>query len=95
MTIYAIMLPNPQPNLAAAILATYPDDHYKINETQWLVSGTGTALEVVSKLGIYDPKDSGRHTGTAVVFATTSYHGRAPTAIWDWIKVKLEGGSNG
>jgi hypothetical protein len=26
----------------------------------------------------------------AIVFATSSYFGRAPATVWEWIKVKLE-----
>lgn len=95
MTIFAILLPLPQPNLAAAIKRAYPLDHLMITETQWLISSTGTVIEVTAKLGIYDKERSNNPpTGSAIVFAISSYFGRAPTPVWDWIRSKLEARPN-
>jgi hypothetical protein len=91
MTIFTVLMPSPQPNLSAEIKRIYPLDHLSLNETQWLISATGTVTEVCAKLGIYDPsRPTAPMTGLAVVFTTTSYFGRAPTNIWDWLKAKLE-----
>lgn len=91
MTIFAIMLPGPQPQVAEAIRRLFPLDHYTISETQFLVSASGTAIDVSAKLGVYDPKQpSAPSNGNAVVFATSSYFGRAPATVWDWLKAKLE-----
>jgi len=91
MTIFAILLPIPQPRLVEAIKAAYPNDWLSLNDTQWLVSAAGTVIEVCAKIGIADPNNrNAAHVGNAVVFATTSYYGRAPTPVWDWIKAKLE-----
>ena len=91
MAIFVVILPSAEPALAAAIRAAYPEDHFSINDTQWLISDKTTATEVTAKLGIFDPKEPKKAaTGSAIVFATTSYFGRAPTPVWDWIKAKLE-----
>jgi hypothetical protein len=91
MTIFAILLPAPQPKLAEAIKEAYPTEHFSINDTQWLISANGTAVDVTAKIGIYDAKQPERPpTGGGIVFAITSYYGRAPTPVWDWIKAKLE-----
>ena len=96
MTIFAILLPAPQPNLAAAIKRAYPQDHLMITETQWLVSSSGTVIEVTAKVGIHDrDRPNNPSTGSAIVFAMSSYFGRAPTQIWDWIRSKLEARPNG
>jgi hypothetical protein len=96
MTIFAILLPTPNPQLADAIKAAYPNDWLSLNETQFLVSSVGTAIEVSAKIGVADPTDPQKpRIGTAVIFATTSYYGRAPTPVWDWIKAKLERPPNG
>ena len=96
MTIFAVLLPNNQPKVVAAIQREFPNDHLQVTPLQWLVSGSGTALNVTTKLGIYDPKEpAAPASGNAIVFAVSSYHGRAPTPIWDWVKSKLEGTSGG
>jgi hypothetical protein len=96
MTIFAILLPAPNPGLAESIKAAYPNDWLSLNDTQFLVSSSGTVIEVSIKIGVADPNDRQEPTvGPAVIFATTSYYGRAPTPVWDWIKAKLESPPNG
>ncbi len=96
MTIFAILLPTPEPKVVNAIKAAYPNDHLPINEYQWLVSATGTAIDVSAKLGIFDPKSPGAAPiGNAVIFSTNGYFGRAQTNIWEWIKAKLEATPSG
>jgi hypothetical protein len=91
MTIFAILLPTPQPKLVAAIKAAYVDEHLALNDTQWLVSAGGTAMDVSAKIGVTDPNNrQATPVGSAVIFSITSYYGRAPTPVWDWIKAKLE-----
>jgi hypothetical protein len=96
MTIFALLMPLPQPPLEEAIKREFPNDHYAINDTQWLISASGTVIDVSAKIGIADPKmPSAPATGNGVIFATSSYYGRAPQPIWDWIKAKLEAPPNG
>ena len=91
MTIFAVLMPSPQPKLTEAIKTVFPKNHLSINDTQWLISTTGTVTELSAKLGIYDAaKPQSPASGDAVVFATSAYFGRAPATIWDWIKAKLE-----
>lgn len=95
MTIFAILLPSPQPKLAEAIVAAYPNNYLKITDTQWLVSGGGTVIEVTAKIGVYDPKQPDNPvSGSAIVISMSAYYGRAPTPVWDWIKAKLEAPTN-
>ena len=96
MTIFAILLPPPEPKVVNAIKTAYPNDHFSINETQWLISTAGTAIDVSAKLGVYDPRTPlAPPSGNAVIFATNGYFGRAPTNIWEWIKAKLEATPSG
>jgi hypothetical protein len=96
MTIFAILMQSEQPSIAAKILSAFPTDHYHLSDTQWLISSQGTVMDISTKLGIADPNNlSLPSTGSAIIFATSSYYGRAPQPIWDWIKAKLEGRQNG
>jgi hypothetical protein len=90
MTIFAVLFPSPQPAVAGQIVAKYPNDHLRLSETQYLISSRSTVVEVSNSIGVSGPEPF-TPTGLAVIFATSSYFGRAPTNVWDWIKVKLEG----
>jgi len=96
MTVFAILLPAPNPKLADAIKAAYPDEWLALSDTQYLVSSAGTAMEVSTKVGIADPNDRQKPSlGSAVIIAMSSYYGRAPTPVWEWVKTKLEKPPNG
>ena len=77
-------------DLGAVIKAAFPEDVYELGDNAWLVSDSGTAVEVSNKIGITDGS-----VGAAVVIEAASYYGRANPAIWSWIKAKWEGGPNG
>ena len=55
MTIFAILMPQPQPDLAEEIKRVYPNDYLALNETQWLVSSKQTVVEVSHAIGISAP----------------------------------------
>jgi hypothetical protein len=95
MTIFAILMPTPQPPLAASIKDIFPTDHLEVSPTQWLVSSKGTVNEVSDKIGVTGPKADPAPKGIAIIFATSSYFGRAPSTVWDWIKIKLESTPSG
>lgn len=91
MTIFTVLLPRPQPALADKITSEFQTDALRISDTQWLVSGAGTAMEISKKLGIADPVHPDLPPiGEGIVFATNGYFGRAPANVWEWIKAKLE-----
>jgi hypothetical protein len=96
MTIFAVLLPTPQAAIAAEIEKSFPNDNLRLNETQYLISAGGTAIDLSAKLGLYDPKEPTKPAiGSAVVLATSSYFGRAPTGVWEWMKAKLESPPSG
>ena len=95
MTIFAIMMPQPQPGLVAEVEKLFPNDFIMLSDTQYLVSFNGTAVDLCAKLGIYNLKEKDKPaSGVAVVFATSSYFGRGPATVWDWLKTKLEATPN-
>ena len=95
MTIFAVLMPTPQQPIVDAIKREFSADHLMLNDTQYLVSATGTAQDLSVKLGLYHPQKSETPpVGSAVVLASSAYFGRAPSNVWEWMKVKLEA-SNG
>lgn len=96
MTIFVLLFPAPQPQLTAEIVRLFKDNHLALSDTQYLISASGTAIELTARLGIYDASQPAKpSTGNALIFATSSYYGRGPTHVWDWIKAKLEAPASG
>ena len=96
MSIFAVLLPTPQPALVAEIRRLFPDNHLALNETQYLISTLGTAEELTVRLGMGPAVEGGPPlTGSDVVLAISSYYGRAPTPVWDWMYAKLEAPARG
>jgi len=96
MTIFAVLMPMPQRQITELIEDKFSSDYLRLNETQYLVSFRGTAVDLSRELGLYDPKKPDEPpTGSAIVLSTSSYFGRAPNTVWDWMKSKLEASSSG
>jgi len=96
MTIFAILMPLAQPVLAQKIKQEYPQDNLEISDTQYLVSSKETVVEVTARLHIVNTQNpAAPASGNAIVFAVSSYYGRASAVIWDWIKSRLEKPTNG
>lgn len=60
-------------------------DFIKLPVSGFMVSYHGTSQELSNLLGITEGK-----SGTGVVASISSYYGRAPTDIWDWVKTRWE-----
>lgn len=59
---------------------------YEIGPDKWVIYAEGPPSDLADKLGIRgDP-----HVGTGLVLTLGSYGGRAPSALWDWIKARTE-----
>jgi hypothetical protein len=76
--------------LPGAIAARFPDNHYQISDTTWIVAGSGTPNDIVEKLNL----GSGGN-GSAIVFSASGYWGWASNSIWTWLKAKWEAKPSG
>ncbi len=85
MTIFVIFKVQHPSRIAVALEQTFPNDHLSVAPGQWLVSASGTAVDVSNRLGISDGKN-----GSAIVFSMANYFGRASNELWDWVKTKAE-----
>jgi len=96
MTIFAVLMPHSQPALIEEIKRLFPEDYLSLNDTQYLISARGTVVEISIKLGLYnETQHEKKATSVAVILATSSYFGRAPAIVWDWMKTKLESAPSG
>ena len=67
-------------------------DRYKLQaDAGWLINYSGTTVELCNFLGITG-QESGEHSliGSAMVVPVTTYYGRGPSNMWEWIKTRLE-----
>lgn len=57
-------------------------EHLKIDDGVWLATFDGTTRQLAELLGI-----RGGESGSGIVCAISSYSGRQPSEIWEWLKV--------
>jgi hypothetical protein len=93
MTIFVVTAIRNPDAIGAEVERAFPNAHLPVVTGTWLVSANLTAIEVSNKLGVTGA--AGPAVGTALIVAISSYYGRAPSEIWDWIKTKWEDGPNG
>lgn len=60
-------------------------DFIDLPKNGFFVSFSGTSQELSDIIGISDGS-----SGLGVVAGISSYYGRAPTNIWDWVKSRME-----
>jgi hypothetical protein len=89
MAVFAVLPLRPSPTLEEEIRRHFRDDSLQLPNGDWLISYSGTAVKLSETLQVTDGK-----SGAAVIVQVSSYYGRAPTNIWDWIKTKLEAKPN-
>jgi hypothetical protein len=79
--------------LKARITEHLPSNYYEIGRGQWLVSFSGTARELFTKLfpEIPDPPQPPFPYTGIVIFGVGGYYGIASRDIWEWIATKLGG----
>jgi len=65
-------------------------DMYQVQSQKgFLVSFSGTSIELSHKLGITGEEGPGQ-LGPALVVVISSYYGRASTTMWEWMKSRME-----
>lgn len=71
---------------------TSASDRYKLQaDGGWLIKFGGTTVELCNHLKITGLQEGAKPAVTSVlVVPLTSYYGRGPTDMWEWIKSRLE-----
>ena len=80
--------------LRAAVERHFPEpaSRYQIqNDAGWFVVYGGTTVELSNFIGITGqaPGDPSA-IGSTLVTPVTSYYGRGPTDMWEWLKIRFE-----
>lgn len=86
MTVFVVIPTGRLEVLEHSINSKFPAANKKLPNGEWLVAFPGTAIELSNELGI-TPDGKG---GLGMVLAITSYYGRAPTDVWEWITTRWE-----
>lgn len=67
-------------------------DRYPLNNNSgWLVSYSGTSVELSHFLGVSNPdKKTPSSVGSALIVTIDNYYGRGSSEMWEWLKTKFE-----
>lgn len=67
-------------------------DRYKLQADRgWLVRYEGTTRELCDKIGLTgQAKGEQSPVGSALIVPVTTYYGRGPSEMWEWLKTRLE-----
>jgi hypothetical protein len=67
-------------------------DRYQLqSERGWLIKFDGTSVELSYHLGITgQEKGTKSPVGSAIIVPVSSYFGRGPADMWEWLKTRLE-----
>lgn len=77
---------------SAVELHIAPLDRYQLqNDRGWLIKFDGTSIELSNhiKLTGQTPGEPSP-LGSAIIVPVTTYYGRGPGDMWEWIKTRLE-----
>jgi hypothetical protein len=84
MAVFAIIGISGIPLIQAKVIEQYPNDHFLLTPTAWLVSETGTARSVGDKITL----SNGVLGATAMIVPAGAYHAWGPKGAWEWISAK-------
>jgi len=79
--------------LKTAIESTLPSEsRYELQaDSGWLIHFSGTTIELTNHIGItgQEPGEASK-VGSALVVPITTYYGRGPSDMWEWLKTRME-----
>lgn len=61
------------------------DDRFELAPDKWMVVYEGPGQELAEKAGV---RSGAEQIGTGLVLPVTTYSGRAPSPLWDWLRKK-------
>ena len=86
MTVFVVLNVSDPDKVGEALKTNFGENYLQISSGEWLVAASGlTAKDISDKLGISEGT-----SGSAIIFTTAGYWGRAPNNIWEWIGAKIQ-----
>ncbi len=84
--IYCAILKEPSDSTDDYVEQEYPDSHYKLSDTVYLIDSDETARQVAVNLGIRPQRKGERADVGGVVFSLNgSYSGFTSKRLWAWL----------
>ncbi len=86
MTVFVVLNASHPIKVGQALKTNFGENYLQISSGEWLVAASGlTAKDISDKLGISEGTN-----GSAIIFTTAGYWGRAGNNIWEWIGTKIQ-----
>ena len=86
-TVYFVTALTEASKVRARLYTLIPaEDRYELAPDKWMVSYGGTTRELAESAGIRGGEE---RIGTGLALPVTTYSGRAPSGLWDWLAKKL------
>ncbi len=83
MPLFLVIAKDGAPQVKAKLEAEFKGSYLEFKPDTWFVETAHTTNDLADKLGIRTGDSA--HGGIAV--AVSSYAGRAPTDVWEWLKI--------
>lgn len=61
------------------------DDRFELAPDKWMITFDGVAQDLAERVGV---RGGDERIGTGLVLPVTTYSGRAPSSLWDWLRAK-------
>lgn len=79
-------------NAAVEQYISSPSDRHQLQADRgWFIKFTGTTVELSNLLRITGQAEGEKPTvGSALIVPVSTYFGRGPTPMWEWLKSRME-----
>lgn len=84
MAIFAVVLMEPDPQVAQLIKDRYPN-HHRYNSTFYLISAEGIAQTVAENVGVKGDNRIEDASGFVIRLGAFTYSGYTARSLWDWL----------
>lgn len=85
-SVYFLTALTEAPQVQQRLLTLFPEaDRFELAADKWMIAFHGGAQELAEKAGVRGGEE---RVGTGLVLPVTTYSGRAPTTLWDWLRGK-------
>lgn len=86
------LIPTSEPLNVAVEKNIVQADRFKLqNERGWLIKYDGTSVELSNFLGLTGQEQGvPSPMGSAIIVPVSTYYGRGPGEMWEWLKTRLE-----